>query len=247
MDAPSAPRRPLVWLEIRRHVEALIASAGLGPGDRVPSERALADQLGANRMTVRKAIDSLVADGLLERHSTSGTRLPQPRVHRPAGSHTALGISRLVRAGGGTPGNRLLDFAIRPAPPRIAARLALAPGADAVTIARLLTVDATPFCVETTWLPAARVPGLAAADLTHGESLYGLLRTRHGIVTRARRRSIRIGHATDEEAALLRLAPGAAVLVLRLLSDDIEGAPVEYTTSVNHPRLVEFRTGDDGD
>jgi GntR family transcriptional regulator len=246
MNAPALPpRRTPVWLEIRRHLQELIAGPSFAAGDYIPSERSLAETLGANRMTVRKAIDSLVQIGALERNSTSGTRLPLPRVTRPAALHTALGIARLVRAGGGEPGNRLLDFARRATTARIAERLHLAEGSELIVFRRLWTVNDTPFCIESTHLPAARVPGLAAADLTGGQSLYALLRDRYGIVTSGTERTIGIGYASDAEAGLLGLAPGTAILLLRLVAADAAGTPVEYTASVNHPQLVVFRAGAD--
>ena len=241
MDEAPAKRTP-VWLEIRRYVEDLIAGPDFGPGDRVPSERALSETLGANRMTVRKAIDSLVAGGVLERQSTSGTRIPLPKVARPVDAHTGGGIARIVRAGGGTPGNALLDFSIAPADPRIAERLGLTDGAPIVTFRRLWTVNATPFCIETSHLPAARVPGLAADDLRGGQSLYGLLHDRYGITTSGADRTIGIAPATAAEARLLNVKSGAAILLLRLTVSDTGGKPIEYMASVNHPDLVIFST-----
>ena len=136
MDHVPPDRRQPVWLDIRKYIQDLIASPGLGPGDRVPSERALAETLGANRMTVRKALDSLVTMGALERNSRSGTRIPLPRVTRPADIHTSLGIARIVRAGGGTPGNRLLQFTRIPAEGKIAERLGLSEGDPVVVFRR---------------------------------------------------------------------------------------------------------------
>ncbi|MCX7383082.1 MAG: GntR family transcriptional regulator [Alphaproteobacteria bacterium] len=243
---PRASRPPPVWLEIRRYLQELLATPGYGPGDYIQSERTLSEALGANRMTVRKAIDSLVAAGVLERNSTSGTRIPLPRVTRPADGHTALGIARLVRAGGGEPANRLLDFARHAAPARIAERLGVAEGAELAVIRRLWMVNESPFCIETTHLPGDRVPGLCAEDLTEGQSLYALLRERYGLTTTQHQRTIGIGYATEAEARLLNLTPGTAILLLRLLVDDGAGKPIEYTTSVNHPQLVVFRAGPDG-
>jgi GntR family transcriptional regulator len=242
MDSDPADRRQPVWLDIRKYIQDLIASPGLRPGDRVPSERALAETLAANRMTVRKALDSLVAMGALERNSRSGTRIPLPRVTRPVDVHTSLGIARIVRAGGGTPGNRLLLFSRAQAEGRIADRLGLSEGDPVVVFRRLWTVNETPFCIETSHLPAARVPGLAAEDLAEGKSFYGLLGERYGITTTGAERTIGIGSCTETEAPLLGLKPGAAILLLRLLASDAAGRPIEYMTSVNHPQLVEFRT-----
>lgn len=240
--APAAATRKPVYVAIEEHLRALVASRDLAPGDRVPSERTLAEELGANRMTVRKAMDRLVASGLLERAGTSGTRVALPRVTRPMGSGSAQGIARVVESAGGTPGNRLLHFALASANAKMAQRLGIAEGDELVVLRRLWTVNGTPFCVETTHIPAARVPDLHAEDLTAGQSLYALLRARYGIDVASGERVIGLASATDMEARQLRLRRGASILLLRLLTFDAEGHPIEYTTSVNHPQLVVFKT-----
>jgi len=57
------PTKVPVYLQVQRFLEDLIDSADYGPGDHIPSERALADQLKVNRLTLRKAIDRLVSSG----------------------------------------------------------------------------------------------------------------------------------------------------------------------------------------
>ncbi len=100
-----------VYLQVQRFIETLIDGADFSPGDHIPSERALADQLNVNRLTVRKAIDRLVIDGKLERNSTSGTRIPAPRLLRPVEPTQNSGsLTRAIQLNGGTPSNRLLHF-----------------------------------------------------------------------------------------------------------------------------------------
>lgn len=249
MDQPviiTKPRKVPVYLQIEQHIRDLINGPDYGPGDRVPSERALAETLGANRMTVRKAIDGLVAQGLLERRSTSGTRIRLPRVTRPTDARTSLGITRLIQSGGGTPGNKLLHFQEQQASSRIAERLRLPEGTPITVIRRLWTVDGVPFCIETSHLPTDRVPDLAAEDLTSGQSLYALLRHRYGITTVGGERIISVAICTDMEARLLDLPPNSPCLLLRLVVTDQDGHPIEYMTSVNHPQLVVFKTDDAG-
>jgi GntR family transcriptional regulator len=235
-------RRIPIWRAIERHLREMIGGPGFGPGARVPSERALAEQLGANRMTVRKAVESLVAQGLLERHGTGGTRIPLPRVTRPVDNQASLGMTRLIQISGGTPGNKLLHFAEARATEPFAARLAVPEGSDLIVIRRLWTVNATPFCIETNHIPATFVPGLAAEDLTAGQSLYALLRSRYGIATVNGERTIGVAACSPLEARLLNLAPGSPSLLLRLLIYDEAGRPVDDMTSVNHPDLVVFQT-----
>lgn len=235
-------RRVPIHVAIRQYIQGLVAGPDYGPGDRIPSERALAEQLGANRMTVRKAIEALVDQGLLERDGTSGTRVARPRVARPLEPQSSGGIARVVEAGGGTPGSRLLHFQQARASGRIAERLRLDEGAEIIVFRRLLTVNDTPFCVETSHLPAALVPGLAAEDLVAGQSLYALLRDRYHVTPATSERTISASPPGEPYCRLLGLHPDAAALMMRLVVFDAGGRPIEYLRSVNHPQLVVFRT-----
>lgn len=241
MRKRSAKTKPL-YLAIEDHVLDLVASPDYGPGDKIPSERQLADDLGANRMTVRKAIDRLVDRGVLERNGTSGTRVPAPSVARPIDLSEARGITRIISAGGGKPGNTLLHFGEAVASERIAQRTGLKPGAPLVMFRRLWSANGAPFCIETTWLPADRFAAVHAEDLVAGQSLYALLSERFGVTKIATEREISVGAAADLEARHLGLKTGAPTLVLRLVARDAAGRPVEYTKSVNNPQQVVFRT-----
>jgi GntR family transcriptional regulator len=235
------PQRRPIYLTIQHAIQEMIGT-DVAPGDRVPSERALAERFKANRMTVRKAVERLVAMGLLERNGTSGTRVARPRVARPVDASNSLGIARIIRSSGGTPGNKLLSFTHAAAAEKIARRLGVAEGAELVVFRRLWTVDDAPFCIETSHLPAERVPGLAAEDLMAGQSLYGLLRERYGIEATTAERLIGIASLTEAEARLLHLQAGGPALLLRIVASDAKGKPIEHMASVNHPQLVVFQT-----
>ena len=228
--------------QVEDYVVNLVGGPDYAPGDRIPSERMLAETLGVNRMTVRKAIDRLVARKLLERNGTSGTRLPLPHVARPIDVRSSLGITRIIRDAGGAPGNRLLHFGEAHASESVARRLEVPVGAELVMFRRLWTVDAEPFCIETSYLPAARFPDLMVEHLVAGQSLYACLRERYGVTAAATDREIAVGQPTDTEARLLKLGPADPVLILRLVARDAEGRPFEYMKSANHPHHVVFRT-----
>nr|WP_248311355.1 GntR family transcriptional regulator [Bosea sp. ASV33] len=231
-----------IYVEVQDYLLDLIGAPDYGPGDRIPSERTLADALGINRMTVRKAIDRLVERNVLERNGTSGTRIPLVQVSRPIDAPATLGITRIIRNAGGEPGSKLLHFGEEAASESIAQRLELAPGDALIMARRLRSVNDEAFCIETSYLPAGSVPGLSAEDLLSGQSLYALLQQRYGIEISIRDREISVGTATEREAQLLALAPGSPTLVLRIVARDGEGRPVEYMRSVNHPHHVVFRS-----
>jgi GntR family transcriptional regulator len=231
-----------VYLQIQRVIEELIDSADYGPGDHIPSERGLAEQLKVNRLTVRKAIDRLVMAGKLERNSTNGTRIPVPRLLRPVEPQNSGGIARVIQLGGGTPGNRLLHFELAKAQDSIASHLGIPPGSEIVIIRRLWRVDDTPICIETSYIPADYVPGLDAENLIAGQSLYSLLKERYGINVVSGTRTISVHIPTSFEEQTLKLPPHSSTLLMRLVVSDTNGRPIEYMRSVNHPIHVNFST-----
>ncbi|HEY0233336.1 MAG TPA: GntR family transcriptional regulator, partial [Dokdonella sp.] len=77
-----ASLRPLAYLDLRSTLQRQIESGALTPGLALPGERELAQQHAVSRVTVRKAIEGLVADGLLVQRQGSGTFV-SARIVRP--------------------------------------------------------------------------------------------------------------------------------------------------------------------
>ena len=220
----------------------LMLETGMSHGDRIPSERELAERFGISRMTVRKALNQLVDAGHLERRGTAGTFLPEPAVVRPLSKRVSTAISEVVGQAGHKPGARLLFFEQAQADANIARRLHLDEGAPVIVIKRLRLSDAVPFCVETSYLPQYRVPGLVAADVFAAPSLYALLRERFGMTFATSDFHVSVASAPDTEAELLGLSPGIGALVMRSTVYDRDGQPAEFLISWNHPDRVAFES-----
>lgn len=230
------------YRQIQNYLKELLAGPEYAPGDRIPSERALAERLGRNRMTVRKAIEGLMTEGLLERHGTSGTRVPAPRFTRPLDPFAAQGIKRVIQDAGGTADNKLLHFEQTKASAKVASRLQIAEGADIVLFRMLWIANDTPVCVDTGHLPLSLVPGLAAQDLMTSESIYNLLRDRYGIRAMRAEREIGVTACSEMEGRLLGLDVGTSCLSLLAVRYDDAEKPIEYARSINHPKFVVFKT-----
>ena len=67
-----------LYVKLRRTLEGAVRTGTLGHGDALPPERDIAELAAVSRVTVRKAIDELVADGLLVRRHGSGTFVAKP-------------------------------------------------------------------------------------------------------------------------------------------------------------------------
>lgn len=230
-----------VYEQTQQRILDLIERKNYVAGDRIPSERELAQRCGVHRATVRRAVDNLIELGVLEKRSTSGTYIPAPVVKRPI-SRTALShsISEIVRECGGEPGGKLLFFEESLAGQRLSEKLSVEPGEPLFVIKRLRTVTDLPFCLETTWIPSRLVPDLVADDVLGNTSFYSLLKDRYGIKIGTSEATIHAATVGSRDAGLLELRAGEAVLVVNSVTSDKSGNPVEYLTSLNHPKRVMF-------
>lgn len=240
---PGATESSKLYERVQQYVLDLIHGAAYSAGDKIPSERELAELTGISRMTVRKAVSQLIARGVLERRGTSGTFVPEPIIRRPISSNMfSHSLSDIVRQCGGEPGSRVLAFEQSTADERVSSRIKVRPGAPLIVMRRLRFVDDLPFCIETTHIPAERVPDLIADDLFGQKSLHALLRERYGIRVRGGQGTISAHTASPSEAKLLGLGRDSSVLLLQATSYDVEGRPIEYLNSLNHPQRVVFET-----
>jgi len=216
---PSAPT-PL-YLQLKAALEERIRTGALSPGQALPSERKLAEELGISRLTVRRALDELVAGGVLTRKQGSGTYVT-PRVEQPLS--VLSGFSEDMRARGMEPGSRWVRREAGQATPTEA--MTLAPGEPVVRLLRVRTADGRPMAVEHAVIPAKFLPDPEAVE----ESLYQVLRARGLVPARALER-IRAVAATDRVASLLGVPEGTPVLYIERVSYLADGTPLEFTRS----------------
>lgn len=233
-----------VYLWVEKYIKKQVAEGGYARGEKIPSERDLVVETGVSRVTVRRAIDNLVAQGILERRSSSGTFVKRsPFFSRPVGIERPLGISERLRRSGALPGSRLLHFSIEMPGEKVASRLGLDQEAQVLQIRRLRVVSGQPVCIETIYLPQALVPDLYADELVRPDfSLYDVLRDRYQLHAFSSRETLCISYATEEEAQLLEIKPMDPVLLMRCVTYDPNQQPFEYLVSVNHPDRVIFES-----
>ncbi len=196
------------------------------PGSAIPSERELMTTYGVSRATVRKAIDGLVADGLLQRTHGLGTFAVRPRLETKL--HLAS-FSQDMRRRGLVPSTRILSVALEHPTGEIAAALGLSEDDQAWRIVRIRLADGQPIAHEDGWYPASVLPDLDRQDLVGG-SLYQIMGERYGLWVDNAAQTL-WGESADANLAAQLAAPlHTPLLVFRRISS-ASGRPVEYVVS----------------
>jgi GntR family transcriptional regulator len=193
----------LKHVQVREYVRGLIQD--LPEGAPAPSERGLMQHFGVARMTVRQAIDALVAEGLLERAPARGTfvcKNPRPMT-RP------LSFAEDARARGWTTTTETLQSGLGQAGPGVAKALGITPGDAVIHWRRLRRLDGVPLCYQDVYLNEVLLPGFLQTGLP--DSLYSLLAAR-GLRPTAAEDQLTADLADGADAELLDLALGDAVL-----------------------------------
>ncbi len=193
-------------LQLREILIDLIESS-LQVEEPIPSERELSTRYGVARMTVRQAVESLVAEGRLFKVTGKGTFVAKPKVDLQA-RLTSFGEEMTRR--GMRASSTVLAFTLVRATSHLARELACEADADLVYLKRLRFADDVPMAVERTWLPHKVVPGLM--DHPAPESLYQSLAERFGLVPDWGEDTIEAGAADTELANFLCVRPNSAVL-----------------------------------
>ena len=228
----------LKHVQVREFVRALIADAL--PGAAAPSERELVARFGVARMTVRQALDALVAEGLLERVPSRGTFVTEPR--RRVGLLTSF--TEDMKRRGLLPESQTLVARREQAGPGVARALDISPGDAVIHWKRLRRADQQIICVEDAYLNEVLLPGFLQTGMP--TSLYEALRER-GLRPTWAEDAISVDAATLEEAEQLEIELGAPVMQLsrRALSGDVV---VEVSrTTFRHDRFTMHVQLGDGD
>lgn len=198
-------------------------------GDLLPPETELASQFSVSRMTARRAMENLAAEGLVQRRRGLGTFITARPVHRHAGP--LMSFTADMQRKGLTARSRLLSAELRPAGAAVQEALNL-DGAWVVAIDRLRLGNGVPMAVEHVHL-TTDCAAVLASDLETG-SLHEALRLIGRIPSMARAR-ITARSATAAESDLLEIGPRSPVLVETRVITDRDDHPLEYTTTVYQP------------
>lgn len=208
-------------------MRARIVAGEWPPGSSIPAEQTLAVEHGVALGTMRRALDLLAEQGLVERIHGRGTFVRQGLAGSPM-----LRFFRFGQGDGEAPQSRILARDTVAAPAEVARALGVGRGEQVLRLKRLRSLGGQPVLHEEIWLPLPTFAPLVDADPSGwGDLLYPLFAERCGVHVHRAVDSIAFGSLAAAHARALRLPAGHPCARVQRQAFDLAGRCVEWRTT----------------
>lgn len=215
--------RGALYQRLERGLRDAIERGVVKPAEALPPERDLAQDFAVSRITVRKALDALVADGLLTRRQGAGTFVAG-RVEKQFGKLSSFTEDMAAR--GRAVSSEWLMRTEAAVSPDESMMLGLSPGATVFRFRRIRYADDLPMAIEHSAIPGFALDGVDAV----GASLYAALETAGNRPVRALQR-LRAVSFDSAQAKVLGVEKGAPGLFIERRGFLEDGRAIEATQS----------------
>jgi GntR family transcriptional regulator len=220
------------YLQVAAAFRALVERGVLRAGEALPSERDLSTATGLSRVTLRRAIETLLREGALSRRHGSGTYVAK-RIEQPLS--VLAGFSEDMKHRGTRPGSVWIRKTLTPPSPKEAMALGVGPDEPVLRLLRVRTADGEPLAIETAVVPGSILP---SPDLV-STSLYAAL-SEKGFKPAYGVQRLHASLATPHEAELLMIPVGSAILRIERRAFLANGRPIEFTLSAYRGDRYDF-------
>jgi GntR family transcriptional regulator len=227
------PKYHQVYLVLREQLQEGRFATG------VPGEMHLVKEFGVARVTVRRALEQLAADGLIERSPGRGTvalTLPPADSARQRAQLTGL-LENIVNIGLRTTA-KVVQCEVLPASDQVAQQLDIARGELVQKAVRVRSTRGGPLSHITTHVPQLFAQGFGRREL--GRKPMLMLLEASGVVIGRARQSISAKLADATVAQLLGIDVGSALLSVHRLVFDANERPVQWLQGLYRPDRYQY-------
>lgn len=225
-----------VYIKIHNQMREWITQEKWQEGEKIPSERQLAKTFDVSRMTARQAVNTLVADGLLERRVGSGTYVSAKKVREKMSGVSSF--TETVERSGKKPSSQLISYYVKAPSDSEAEKLKLEPEDKVIVLERVRYADGVPICFEEATIPASIAKGLSKESIT--KQLYQTLKEQGVLDVSYAEQTISAGWASEAVAEMLNINRGDSILMLRQVTYSQEDVPFEYVRAKYVGERYEF-------
>lgn len=220
-----SPEALPLYLQIANELRQEIQSSMFQVGDRLPTEAELSKRFSVNRHTLRRAMEVLRTEGIVDVERGRGTFVVSVPITFPIGKRVRFNES--LKAQSLSPQVQVLTAIETPADAKVAQNLDLTAGEPVVLFERLSLIDDVPISVSSSHFPSAQFPGLVQHCQVY-RSISEMLRQEYDCdhIRRSTRLSSRLAEAKD--ARLLRMPATRPILLSESVNVNEAGIVIEY-------------------
>ena len=217
--------------QVAEAIKRQIADGVLNPGDKLPTEKWLTENYKVSRVTARKAVQTLIDNGTLERVRGESPTIAYPHMSRQ--TNRLAGLSEDLKKMGHTPGALILLCARETASPYVAAKLNIEVDAPVFRLRRLRTADSIPLAIHDCWYPL-KYCGSFLTETYHADSVYKLLEE-NGFELVHAAQTVSAKNASRKEAEMLGIQDGSALLHVERVSYTASNIAMELSDMLYNP------------
>lgn len=228
-----------LYARVEAALAAEIGAAILRAGSQLPPEDRLIERFAVSRTTLRKAIENLVARGLVEIRRGKGTFVSEPKVTQELTELT--GFVEDMAALNRHPTARLLTKQPVPASKEVARHLGVTPGTQVYRIERIRFADGVAMSLDETYLPFEVGEKIVTNDL-EAEPIFALLEDKYEMPLVEARYQLEATTADDRIAGFLGIATGSPIFLIERTTYSEGNRPVDYEKLYYRGDLIRFST-----
>jgi GntR family transcriptional regulator len=231
----------LKYINILNDLRNQIIKGALPANHQLPFEKDLCTKYNVSKMTVKKALDILVTEGLIVKKRGAGSfvkNIPSDDMDRLLIANQFRGVSALYSNHNVT--SKLLYFEIITSDEITSSRLNLVQDAFVYKIIRVRYVDDVPMCIEKTFMPIEVIPGLRREHAL--QSIYSYIQEGLGLKIQSAHRTISVRKSTTFEQEHLLLVKHDPVAIVEQVAYLDNSTSFEYSVSIHHYDRFSFET-----
>ncbi|PKR86394.1 GntR family transcriptional regulator [Heyndrickxia camelliae] len=225
MKLNSSSSLPL-YFQLKQNIKEAIDSNVYKPGKKIPNETELCEHYGVSRITVRRALQELVDEGLLERKQGKGTFVSATKITREL--ITVDGFTDYIKRIGKNPSTRIILSEEVPATKVEAEKLNVKEGSPLLKLVRVMGIEEQPLVIDVAHYSLERFPDLPSFVYKY-KSTYDVLKNIYGVVNGSSEKILTVSFATMEEANYLECESGEPLFNIDKILWDSNGSPIHIS------------------
>lgn len=225
MELDKNSQQPL-YSQLMKELKEQIQNGKYKPGDQIPTEIQLSEMYQVSRITVRRTIEELCAQGVLVKRQGKGTFVEAPKIYRKIEKDNNMSFSAACRANGRKPSSHILSCIVMKAENWQNDFLKLSEDKRLYHIERVLSADDLPIIYEHIYIPVSRVPDFQVEKLEDDSFVRLLSEEYHVGESEKGRSTIEVRLVPSVIAEYLRMNIGEPVMILTSFINDEAEMPL---------------------